>query len=316
MKKFLFLHLLIFSLYGEIPSWYLENNEGEKGIIYGKGEGKTLHEAKANARRDISTQINVSLQSSTHFSHDSSGKREGNIVIKEESDTVLNDVRVVKEGLSEGVWYVLLQSDTRPLETRIIAKKGVLCTLPSSGTVTFSPFIASLNSTLGCTPPWKIARDNQLGRWLLTAGEESFRVAIDNFFMTRVDEKIALKSSKTDLNHAETFHLSITPHTQGFVSLITVEANGQVHLLEQKKATPNRTFTFPDDNNELTSEILEGKSTKDWYIALLTPVPLAHDFFPAPEALIKDESRQSFDKLTALLEKYPFSSVVIRTTRK
>ena len=112
LSTIIFLLLLPFQLFGT-PNWYTQREKiSTKSIYYGYGEGRTQTEARANALREISEQINTKVSSSLTMHTTSSNQyitQNTNAFSSTKSSQTLKDIKVLKQTKDGTKYFILMK---------------------------------------------------------------------------------------------------------------------------------------------------------------------------------------------------------------
>jgi hypothetical protein len=309
-----------------MPDWYLKLQPRPNEII-GYGMHNSIEAAKAAARKDIATSIEIRVSSDNEFSTlEINGKVEekAQILIKEHIDVYLESVYTVKDSLIQGTYFVALGYDNSPLVNKLAsalnAYRGSQDT--QNTYLRQCPLIGNLNRILEGSPDLRLIRANR--RWWLSYREISFPLGaldVQQLFTPVNSSQLDLKSSlSSPLLENSRFSLWVTGAYDGYYSLVNVYENGEVFILEANRhLKAEEKWSYPDpraDYELISGLILPGKGTHDLYAAIYSPNPIdLSSFGEAGSELQTDEYHNKFGELIDLLGRkdLAFETIVLHT---
>jgi len=322
--------VLIFSACGTpkpktYPKWY-ENrtlDSNVKYVIVGYGQGKSMREAKANAKEDIAlilkSQVESSFSSKTTTQNNDFYKHKTSSILKIKTNLNLHNVKIIKQVQKDSLFFVALEYKNLDLAYRIMTTVPHLqCSQKRvNAYLSQTPLIQKLTATIGCTPDFKLERRNDA--WYLQYKEYQFLLDNDNFeklYTTIPNDAFSFIANKKVLEAGESFYFSFEAKKSGYITLLDVYENGIVTLLQS--STPikgNLQIPSKESKNYFEAGLVKkGISTYDLYVAIYTKKPLNMGRFEyANDTLAQSETAYKFDELMDILDGVSFSSLLLRT---
>ena len=264
------------------PSWY-ENQMLEKqaGFIIGYGEGTTKLEAKKQALRDISLQLNVTVTSNTQSD---TRVRNGRVMNRErDASSVYSKVNIGKSKTlkfekHEGKWFTALAYDNSSILKKIVSHfkehKPKCLTEKQSVILAKSQLVEEINRSFGCNVDIKLRYFSSGWNIVISDFEESLTSTEFEKFLAPINNKsLDVFTKKTTLYDGEKIVFEFVPSLDGYVSGFIVSETGEVvTLFSNIKVKKSQTKLFPDKNSEydLISELVsKDVATSDLYIFTL-----------------------------------------------
>lgn len=295
-----------------VPDWYLKLKPAPNEII-GYGMEKSIDAAKAHARKDIASSIEIRVSSDNEFStQEINGKVEDKvkILIQEHIDVYLESVYTIRDSLVQDTYFVALGYDNSPLVNKLAAAltpyKGFRD--DQNPYLRQTTLIANLNRVLEASPDLSLIRSNK--RWWLSYKEVSYPLGtldVHQLFTAINSDQITLKCSLTSPQPENSrFSLAVTGAYDGYYTLVNVYENGEVFVLEGNHyLKADERWTYPDPRAEyelISGLIVPGKGTHDLYAAIYCPSPIDLSAFGETGAELQTaEYHYKFGELIDLL---------------
>ena len=329
MKVFLpFLIVLLFLGCGSAkpqayPQWY-KNRELQSAVKYeiiGYGQGKTIKEAESVAKEDIAQTL-ISKIDSTFTSISADAKSTNHSNLKITSKLNLQNVKSVKQEYMNNIFYIALKYKNLDLASRIKTTIGEIeCTQNRANFyLSQTPLVKKLTASIGCELDFKLDRRNEA--WYLKHKEYLFLLSEQEFeelYVSKTDDKFAFISNSKVLTDGDSFYFTFNSKQAGYITLLNVYENGIVTLL-QPSLPINKTMHIPSKDSKNYFEaglVKENIDTYDLYVAIFTKEPLDMSRFEyASEDLAESELAYKFDELIGLINRYNYSSILLRTKAK
>ena len=266
------------------PSWY-ENHtlERQADFIIGYGEGKTKLEAKKQALRDISLQLNVTVTSKTQSDTRVSNGRVMNR--NRDASSVYSKVNISKsktlkiEKLDEK-WFAALAFDNSSIIKKIIShfkiQKPKCLTEKQSTILAKSQLVEEINRSFGCGVDLKLRYFSSGWNIVISDFEETLTHAEFEKFLVPISNKsLDIYTKKTTLYDEDKIVFEFVSRLDGYVSGFIVSETGEVvTLFSNVQVTKNKTNFFPSKNSEydlLTELVTKDVATSDLYIFTFHP---------------------------------------------
>ena len=310
------------------PQWYKyrELQTTLKYEIIGYGKGKTIKEAEATAKEDISqtliSKVDSSFTSETSSNNDTFIDK-NKAKLKITSNVNLHNLKTIKQEQFDNIFYVALKYKNLDLANRIKTTIGNFkCNEKKSNNnyLLQTPLIKKLTSALGCELDFKLDRRNEA--WYLKYKEHLFLLSDSEFeelYITIKNNNFNFKSNKKVLTDGDSFYFTFNSKKSGYITLLNIYENGITTLLQSSIPIKN-TIQIPSKNSENYFEaglVKDGVNTYDLYVAIYTKKPLDMSRFEyANEDLAQSELAYKFDELIDVINKYQYSSIFIRTIPK
>ncbi|MEA3522109.1 MAG: LPP20 family lipoprotein [Campylobacterota bacterium] len=303
------------------PAWYTNISSDIQYEIIGYGEGKTLKEAKSNAKEDIAQIVLTTIESS--FTDTIVEKNDG-IEIESKSfvdvQTKLNlyNIRRVKTEQKEGIFYVALKYINLDLSHRV--KKTVTkfqCLQEETSYLHHTPLLKNLSSELECILDFKLQRMND--SWYLKYSEHLFVLSeyeFEKLFVTKKSDIFNLKISKSPLIDGDKFHFDISTKKEGYITLLNLYENGIVTVLEQSKKIEKK-VQIPSEEYPVVFEaglIDNQRDSYELFIAILSDTPLDMSrFVSSSQEYTSSKRAYNFDELIEFLKDYEYATLFVTT---
>lgn len=317
--------------FGDLPSWFGSLPNTNAYEIIGYGEGKTLEEAKTNAKNDIAKTISSHIKSSfiTQISvkNDSVDHR-AQEKISETTDLSLSNVKIVQKEMSDGKVFVALSYEILPLWSKLVQLGGKSLCGEANPYLMQTPLLQNISRELNCSVAVAITRDNN--QWYLGHNEHRSILTQNELqkLMIETSSKalhVSITADQAQVKEDEsyTLHLNNIPK-KGYLSLFDLYDDGRVVLMEKNIDLAKLRKTalhYPNDlrdDFELTGGVVEmGKDTLDLYIIIISNEPLKlSNFATMGENIERSDFAFAFDKLIFLMQNNLFSSTLITTKAK
>lgn len=311
------------------PKWYeLKKIQSfVKYEIIGYGEGKTIKEAKSNAKEEIAqtliSKIESSFTSQTTTNNDDDFNKQTKSNLKITSNINLHDLKTIKQEKKDNIFYVVLKYKNLDLGYKIKTTIGnIQCNREKidNDYLLQTPLIKKITSSIGCELNYKLDRRNEA--WYLKYKEHLFLLSDDEFeelYISTPNNHFNFKSNKKVLTDGDSFYFTFHAKKNGYITLLNVYENGITTLLQPSIPIKN-TIQIPSKNSENYFEaglVKDGVNTYDLYVAIYTKKPLDMSRFEyAYEDLAESELAYKFDELISVMSAYEYSSILIRTISK
>ncbi len=305
------------------PTWYTNQNLKvlNKYEVIGYGEGSSFREAEANAKEDIAQKLSSNVDSSISItSTDTNSTSEAKLKVT--SKLNLQNLKTIKREEMKKSFFIALKYENLDLAYRVQKTIGdITCNNEEvSLYMKETTLYQSVKNAVGCELSTKLQRRN--AAWYLTYKEHMFLLSDSEFeqLYTSVDnKKFSFKSSKKVLKDGDEFHFDFATDENIYVTLLDVYENGIVTLL-QSSTQFSSNLQIPSKKSKSYFEaglVQEGKDTYDLYVAIYTKEPLDMSRYEyANEELASSELAYKFDELLNLIQKYEYSTILLRTTAK
>ena len=247
------------------PTWYL-NLESAEHIVVGYGSGKNRQEARAQAAAEIATFLQSRVRSRFVENQQEEMSTDGELRYQRSSDRVLQidseaelrELPTLKIERKNGLYYLALGYDTRPLVARI--KDRASCDGTGSQVQAATGYLAQsrLGRELrraGCDQRLALERRNSV--WYLRYGDQSFwldsNFIVDSIFSNAQAPGFELGLSAGNFLEAGSNFFVRLRHTGAleqtrYLSLFHVDASGNVQSLFVNRPYPQagELVEFPD----------------------------------------------------------------------
>jgi len=309
------------------PQWYKHRkiHSNLKYEIVGYGQGKTIKEAKSNAKEDIAetliSRVNSSITSETTGYNDTfTDKIEARLKIT--SKVHLHNLETIKQEQFGDLFYVALKYKNLDLANRIKNTIGNFkCDdKQHNNYLSQTPLIKKLTASIGCPLNFKLDRKNEA--WYLEYKEDLFLLSDSEFealYFTRQNNNFTFLSNKKVFTDGDRFYFKLSSKQKGYITLLDVYENGIVTVIQSSTPIKN-TLQIPSKNSKNYFEaglVKDNMSTYDLYVAIYTKNPLDMSRFEyANEDLAKNELSYKFDELLSILNGTEYSTILIRTISK
>ena len=308
------------------PDWFLNLPHKDYELV-GYGEGRTLDEALAKAKKGIAQSIRTRIRSESVFEERLANKdysRNARTLLQERTDVVLSDLETVRKEHRDGLWYIAVKYENLPFPKKFSKRLSHrACEQGNQNRyLSCTPLIKALNAELGCSPAVKLLRNH--GLWYLACEDVMLPLgsaAFEKLYASCPSPSLSLVPSKTDLRKGDAFSVTLRPLRDGFVSLLNVYESGEVSvILANRSAQASEDILCPDPaaNLELVAGLVrEGEATFDLYVGFLSPekVDLGR-IQQAGDQVSSGERHFKFDEVLGLMDNVEFCTVLIRTRPK
>ncbi|MGB5964277.1 MAG: LPP20 family lipoprotein [Sulfurimonadaceae bacterium] len=320
------------------PSWMHELNVLDDMIV-GYGEGKTMAEAKANARSsiayDISTKVSDETVKNEHLDNTEFSKTI-DMNTRQTADVELTGLNTLRSEKKDGTYYVALEYDGRSLRNKIkssIVKGKKLKTMESNNPYAHTYFAEELKDIFphqSNVPDYDVVYSK--GVYKLILADEEFNLGQDDIedFLFNYDEpsfnlsivehtENGYRTSKR-LQEGSYFHLDIRLSRTGYLTLLSVDEEGKVSVMfDNEEISSEQTKTFPDLElyEGLRTEILSREmSSMESFVAVLCERPQSYTHFEEiTEEVNTNKQSRRFPRLYMDIQSCKFTSMVLKTNR-
>lgn len=307
------------------PQWYKTQNIIPKKSYeaIGYGHGKTIKEAKSNAKENIALEI-VSHVESKYESISTDKYRHSKSELKVSTQLDLQALRIVRKEYKNNHYFIALMYENLDLSQKIKKTlKLTKCTNENVNSYMSQTILhKKITSALECQLDMKIDRKNNA--WYLKYKEHLFLLNEDEFeelFITTKSKYISLNPSRTRLREGDRYHFNIATQDKSYVTIFNVYQNGIVTILTNSHKI-NKNLRLPKMNATIGFEsgLFENNpNTLDLYIAVKSKQPLDVSRFEEVSYGFENKSNKmafKFDELIEFIDAYEYSSVLIRTKVK
>lgn len=309
------------------PEWYQRQTISSQAYeIIGYGQGETLKTARANAQQDIAGQLSSEVRSEFKSkevligSDDYHAERLASLTVS--SHAVLTDLETVITSESAGRYFVALRYNFLPLEQRaeVVLGQSLCRPKPLPRILQSSDFAKRLSSTLGCPIYFEINKTGNVLR--LYAGGKSITLRpgeFNNFLSAFESAAISIRTPDRVLREGDTYFLAITAHKKGFLSLFSVDEQGQVfRLIANRPVDVSQRVVFPDPElyEGLEALVIDGLGEgRDLFVAVLAPDKAnIGSYLEISERL--GHGGYEFDRFVNQIDEFEFSAIAVRVIKK
>lgn len=309
------------------PSWYESQMlEKQAGFIIGYGEGATKLEAKKQALRDISLQLNVTVTSNTQSDTRVSN---GRVMSRErDSSSVYSKVNIGKSKTLKSEkqgerWFTALAYDNSSIVKKIISHfnghKPKCLTEKQSIIFVKSQLVEEINRSFGCDVDLKLRYFSSGWNIVISDFEESLTSAeFEKFLVPVTSKKLDVYTKKTTLYDEDKIVFEFVSSLDGYVSGFIVSERGDVvTLFSNVKVKKNQTNFFPEKNSEydLVSELVsKDVATSDLYVFTLHTNKKNFSLYEEiAESTSANRNRYFYGKLIEDISDIPVSALKIYT---
>jgi len=314
-------------LSADAPAWFGNLPIGMAYEIIGYGEGISLDEAKMNAKSDIAKTIKTHIDSisttqtsvnNTTLNHNASQS------VRETSNLTITDVKLKNSELKDGLFYVALLYDNRPLFIKLAKQGGKSLCGESNPYLAQTEILKNLSSELNCSTSVEITREQN--GWYLGRGEHQAVLSDDNFEKLMIETSngtLRLSSSPSRVNVDEVYTLSLdTLPLSGYLSLFDVYNDGKVVVMEKNidlTRHAKKKLLYPNDlrpDLELVGGLnVPMKDALDLCVAVVSAQPLElSTFTPMGEGVERGDRAYAMDRLLSLMKSNSFATTVVTTS--
>ena len=308
------------------PTWYLTLQKNSSQII-GYGSGASLEIAKSIARNDIATSLKVSIKSDftmKSVEHGNRAKRDVSSSMKEYTEVLLTDAKVLHSQELAGVFYVALVYDNLPLAQKVYRKLAntPLEKMRYDDFYYDAHFSKTLFSLFGYIPKYDLFFKNSL--YYLYISDAVFVLSdsdLKRFFFEKESDTITLKASSKRLHVNDYFHFTLKTKKEGYVSLLEVDEEGRVivHIDNIKmKADEKQTYPDLDIYDGLQAGIVNQNDTVDeQYMMLLCPKKIDLSLFEhISDSFNENKKAMRYCELSKMLMKCDYTSILLKTVKE
>ena len=226
-------HYIVLQYHYTTPLWF-EQRTADAPLFskVGYGVGKDPSSARANASKDLSSQL------------------------KNITRAKINTVKQDKVG--DFYFYAL--------SYQVVPKLG--CSSHQNPFLAHSTLIQQANALTPC--PYNYTLHHFDNRWYLkyqTLVSPLSQRNFDTFFKTIKSEMVSINTARVNLSEGDGFHLTLSAKAEGYVSVFNVYEDGKVgKLLANQALSADQTFLFPSKQSGQEFEaalVQKGKATKD-----------------------------------------------------
>lgn len=304
--------LLGANLLANQPEWFL--NISKPNTIIGYGQSKNRREAISFAREEIINTLSVNVESKISATTvvDSNGyKKHFKSYGKSSSKLTINDSVILKSVNSDGIWYVAVGYNTLPTVDKLSAliKNGVPVK-PSY--LNFTKFGQQLKKILNYNVKLDIFRKDN--GWYIQANNDissTVRLTDDDFLDLFAEKNYKAIEVPSILHDGECFNIKLKSNSK-YKTLLSVEKDGKVGLLTAN----NLNNYFPSKNQYMVMNNSENKTIYEMIVLIESNVKIdVHQFENVHETVL-DNSNYKFAKLVYFLNKYNYSSKIVKVRKK
>jgi hypothetical protein len=290
------------------PDWY-DKSSSSDGIIRGYGVGEDENQARQDAYKSISEQIEVRVTSQTalikKFDNDqiSTQTRE---ITQLKSTHILKHVETIHLEQVAELYYIGLQQDRRPIKQQLESKLNELGvtapTFSGSPVITNSTLMKSLGSESGVKLPVSLQRKEY--QWYLAIGEllqpiEDLADVTNWSIKPNSSMTISLVGKDENrLKSGEDFQLSINSQNDiNYLTVFNIYSDGRVVTLLDNKSISTLTTLYPETGSEnqlIASPIMPGQKDRDLYLTIGTKRKIDTTLFSKTTALL-ETGEESFN---------------------
>jgi len=292
----LLLPVYIFSM----PYWF-HNFFVRDYEIAGYGADKDLQNARNIAKAEIAKTIKVQISSSTNINESLTDNEKYKKFVQNKistsSDATLEGIKIVKEELKEGLWWVCVVYDNRTLLQKIKAK--------------YPNF--SKKQLKNLKKLQVIRKDHN---WYLQIKNDLFLLKKEDFtnlFSTIKNKNLQFLSNKMIYISGNKINFKVISKNKGYISILYVENNGKVGvILPNAKIKQKLIYPSKKDKEALIAYNPYQKTISEMYVCIYSPTKLDLSEFENIDDDLLDESNYHFDKLLDIIQKNPFATIKIK----
>jgi hypothetical protein len=300
------------------PNWFGKNNNQDENIFIGYGTDKSLEKAKQNAIKDIVNSISTSVNSSVTNQKTQDGNKYSNqykSTLKINSNATISGAKLIKSKKIDNIWYVKMLYNNSLIEDKFkeIIKPNTK-NEKQNKYLANTELIKNLNSYLGKKLNYQLVRKNNI--WNLRYKNHLEPLNQHTFyklFSNQSNSNFIFKTNKKRYKEDDDMYFVVNTNKGGFLSLFSVEHNGKVGLILNNEYIKEN-FRLPSSDSEDIFYVTNpyNKSIKEMYIAIFSENEISLEMFENTSEYLLDETNYNFDKLIKLLDKYNFSSTIIK----
>jgi hypothetical protein len=265
------------------PDWY-DKSASSSGIIRGYGVGEDENQARQDAYRSISEQIEVRVTSQTALikkvDNDqlSTQTRE---ITQLKSTRILKHVETIHLEQVDELYYIGLQQDRRSIKQKLESKLNELGvtapTFSGSPVITNSTLMNSLSSEAGVVLPVSLQRKESL--WYLAIGKllqpiEDGDLADVTNWSIKPNSSMTISLVGKDENRLKKgglFQLSIDARNDiSYLTVFNIYSDGRVVILLDNKSTNTLTTLYPETYYLEADPIIPDQKDRDLFLAIGT----------------------------------------------
>jgi hypothetical protein len=256
MKVFVFIILMFVSgcqksveKVETLPDWFGKIEKKDFEII-GYGSGKTLEEAKENARKDISNQISLQVENRIErTSKNENGKFSKTFYEKssQKSDVTLSDLEILK--ISKDGKFVALKFVNLPFEKKFLSKlQNWKCHQNSFFEKTSLGKFAI--SEKKCLPKLQIFKNGN--SFFLTSDEVSQLLPNLNRLFFNFENRNITLTIPNEIQENNEFDIEVETAKNGFITILVVSEKGEVfEIVSNLKIPKNRKISLSKIKQQL-----------------------------------------------------------------
>ena len=324
MRFFLTCVFLYTFIWADSPDWFYKLEPANKYEIIGYGDGKTLNEARLNAKNDIaktiSSHISSSFESQT-FDKNSNIEHSVKEDITESSELVISDVMTMKEEEKDDKFFVALKYENLSLLNKLIKYGNTTLCGKANLYLSKTILLQKLSQELNCSAAVELTRDNN--QWYL--GHNKYRniITSDNLRSLMIEtssNNLHLQATQLEVREDETYSLKIENiASRGYLSIFDLYEDGRVVLMESNIDLTKLYKTkllYPEEIKkelQLSGGVLKvGHDSLDLFVVIVSEKPLLlSSFIPMGQEIEKSEMAFGADHLFELMEKNSFATTVV-----
>lgn len=306
------------------PAWYL-NLPKNKNIIIGYGEGKSLQEAKANARNEIAKSINVTVSSNLTMNMTLKNKifeENESSLIEEQASAKLKSLIVLKEEINEGKYFVALEYNNHSLIEKISSylKDKDVSAMSNKNPLYKSNFSMKLKHTIGFVPNYNLNYKD--GIFYVSINNEQFVLDenhIKFLFSESISDKVSIQTKNRTIKNNDFFYINVVTSTSGYMNLFNIDENGKVSVMLDNKFINKEKYTYPDQKlyNGLQATIIgDNMQIFENFIVVLCKDEKAWGIFDeiSSDYNTNDEAVR-FPVLYTLIKECAYSGLIVKIKR-
>lgn len=298
------------------PSWYYnhENKKDYELIAYGVDEDLEL--ARQSAKAELAKSIQVNISSSVRINkrqEDQNFNKNINSSTLTTTNLNLSGIKIQKEELFDGKWYVKVSYDNRAIIQKIISEKNYFKKYKTHKKSNIK-FYNNINNSLGFNVEPKLFRKNF--SWYLQIGSKSYVLSKDdflNFFSNKINKNLDFSLNKYNFKYPDEMIFKINSNKKGFVSILYAQDNGKVGVLAKNLSIDKKLIYPPLKSDDAFIVYNTTKTTlQEQYVAIFSKEKLRLTEFEEISESDLDESNYNYDKLILLLNNNVYSSINIK----
>lgn len=310
----------------EIPEWFINRSyQPTKNYeVVGYGMGGSLKKATLHAKEDIAGRLLTEISStkkSRVSEKDGQLSKSMDIEIDAQVHTVLSDLKTLRMEPQDGNYYIALLYENLKLSRRFIQKVGEIECLQRTPNpyLALTPMYEEIKKAAGCDIDLSLERKDSV--WYISYKSILVPIApidYEDLFISARHSPVILNASSRSLREGDEFYFTLHSTQNGYVTLLNVYANGITAVVEPSmKVGKEKPLRIPSDESDTYFEaglLTKGQPTYDLYVAFFTREPInVSRFEMSGDKPLEGEAAYKADELIRMTEKYPFTTLFIRT---